>query len=173
MKQSKNSPGFAMATPPSSYASSPYEKREDSLNYKSSSMDDYQQAYQKQKYYKQNQELKYQLQKHQEDIQKSLQYCQQQQMSHQRRDIIDSNLKIEKTMKSEPVLSKPSELSSSIRKMVPRDPRGEYNRNDLSTSLGNLSLNDRKQYNISVGDKIYVEKLNVEEGSEQECILYT
>jgi len=76
MKQSKNSPGFAMATPPSSYASSPYEKREDSLNYKSSSMDDYQQAYQKQKYYKQNQELKYQLQKHQEDIQKSLQYCQ-------------------------------------------------------------------------------------------------
>jgi len=152
MKQSKNSPGFAMATPPSSYASSPYEKREDSLNYKSSSMDDYQQAYQKQKYYKQNQELKYQLQKHQEDIQKSLQYCQQQQMSHQRRDIIDSNLKIEKTMKSEPVLSKPSELSSSIRKMVPRDPRGEYNRNDLSTSLGNLSLNDRKQDpNLSTG----------------------
>jgi len=143
MKQSKNSPGFAMATPPASYASSPYEKREDSLNYKSTSLDDYQQAYQKQKYYKQNQELKYQLQKHQEDIQKSLQY-----MNHQRRDIIDSNLKIEKSMKSEPVLSKPSELSSSIRKMVPRDPRGEYNRNDrndITGSLGNLSLNDRKQ----------------------------
>ncbi|ORX60957.1 hypothetical protein BCR36DRAFT_4132 [Piromyces finnis] len=139
IKQSKNSPGFAMAPPPTTT----YDKREDSLNYKSSSMDDYQQAYQKQKYYKQNQELKYQLQKHQEDIQKSIQYCQQQQqLNHQRREM--DNLKIEKT-KSETVLNKPSELSSSIRKMVPRDPRGEYNsRNDITGSMGNLSLNDRK-----------------------------
>jgi len=148
-KQNKNSPAFQMATPPSSYSSSPsksyYEsqKREESLGYKSSSMDDYQQQlYQKQKYYKQNQDLKYQLQKHQEDIQKSLQYCQQQQqyISSPRREMMDSPvMKIEKSMKSEPILNKPSELS----KMIPRDPRG-----DITSSMGNLTLSDRKQDNI-------------------------
>jgi len=151
MKQNKSSPAFQMATPPASYSSSPsksyYEsqKREESLGYKSSSMDDYQQQlYQKQKYYnKQNQDLKYQLQKHQEDIQKILQYCQQQQqyISSPRRDMIEAPvMKIEKSMKSEPILNTTSELS----KMIPRDPRG-----DITSSMGNLILNDRKQDNIS------------------------
>jgi len=145
LKQNKNTEEYQMSTPPSSYSSSPsksyYEaqKREESLSFKN---DDYQ-LYQKQKYYnKQNQDLKYQLQKHQEDIQKSLQYCQQQQQQQQyisspRREMMDLPvMKIEKTMKSEPILNKPSELS----KMVPRDPRG-----DITSSMGNLSLSDRKQ----------------------------
>ncbi|KAG4098071.1 hypothetical protein H8356DRAFT_1077311 [Neocallimastix lanati (nom. inval.)] len=146
-KQNKNTQG--MASPPSSYSSSPSKnyydshKRDESLAYKSSSMDDYQ-LYQKQKYYnKQNQDLKYQLQKHQEDIQKSLQYCQQQQhyASTPRREMMESPvMKIEKTMKSEPTLNKQSELS----KMIPRDPRG-----DITTSMGNLTLGERKQDTLS------------------------
>jgi len=148
MKQSKNSPGFSMATPPNSYPSSPsknhYDKRDDSLNYKIG-MEEYQQQLyqqqQKQKYYnKQNQDLKYQLQKHQEDIQKSLQYCQQQQyMTPTRREIMETN----KPLKTDS-LGKPSELTSSIRKMVPRDPRG-----DISSAMGSLSLSDRIPENMS------------------------
>jgi hypothetical protein len=152
MKQNKS--GYTMATPPSSYSSSPsksyYEsqKRDESLGYKNSSLDDYQiYQQQKQKYYnKQNQELKYQLQKHQEDIQKSLQYMssnQQYMSSPTRREIMESQgMKIEKSSKSEPSLNKTSELSNSLHssnKMIPRDPRG-----DISSSMANLSINDRK-----------------------------
>jgi len=118
MKQSKNSPGLAMASPSSQYSSSPskifHEKREDNIGYKKISMEDYKQAYQKQRYYKQN-----------TDFQKQKAYR-----------ILD--------------YKKPnnSELSNSIRKMVPRDPRG-----DITSSMANLTLNERKgQRKIRNGD---------------------
>jgi len=108
MKQSKNSPGLAMASPSNQYSTSPssifYDKREDSMNYKKISMEDYKQAFQKQRYYKQNSESSKQ-----------------------------------KTYRTLDKKSNNSEPSSTIRKMVPRDPRA-----DITSSMASLTLNERK-----------------------------
>jgi len=137
MKQSKNSPGFAMALSPTSYSSN--EKREDSLTYRSSSFDEYQ----KQKHHK-NHESRHQNSKHQENNQ----YYSQQQKTYPRRDINEI---------------KASEYLNSNRRTISRERAESNSRSDLSGSLAKLSLNDRKQdLNVfnNISSKIHKHRLN-------------
>lgn len=171
LKASKN-----VITPPNSFSStssfkqnygSP--KREDSItNNKNINLEEYQhiltqqqqqqQANQKGKHFKQNSDLKFQIKKHQEEIQRSLQYYQYQQQKgqHNKREkdtyINEQGIKIEKTNISSPK-TKPSELSSSINnynsinKMNSpkplKNPNNTSRMPDITSAMASVSINDR------------------------------
>jgi len=134
MKQSKNSPGLAIATPPNSYSSSPsksYEKRESSLNYKTEKREDSLNY----KTEKREDSLKYKTEKREDSLnyktekrEDSLNYknnknIEENQQSYQKQTHLKHDIKLNN-----------SELSNSLRKVESRDPRSDVNNNNNSNN---------------------------------------
>jgi len=189
MKQSKNSPGLAIATPPNSYSSSPksYEKRESSLNHKTEKREDSliyktekREDSLKYKTEKREDSLNYKTEKREDSLNyktekredslnyktekredslnyKNIKNIEDNQQAYQKQMYYKQNHEFQKQKdyrveKENIKKSNNSELSSSLRKMESRDPRNDMNINNNNNNQ--YKSPSMSQSNISVTSSV-------------------